>query len=230
MIGIHQSQFLPWIPYFFKIAKSDVFVILDDVQYQKNGVQNRNMIKTPQGGQWITIPVSLDLGDPINRVRIADPSIFGKLIKTIDLNYKKAPYYDTVSGMLNKAFAGQPLNLHELNTRLLAGCLELLDIRTPLVMSSSMCLREKKDDLVLEIITARKETHYLSGKGALGYMHMDKFDAAGVKVSTFDFNHPPYPQLWMKQKGFVPELSVVDLLMNGLPNARKYIMDNGTIV
>ena len=56
-VSIHQPNFIPWIGYFYKILKSDVFVILDNVQFTKNGLTNRNQIKTPEGPGWLTLPV-----------------------------------------------------------------------------------------------------------------------------------------------------------------------------
>ncbi|MCW3077781.1 MAG: hypothetical protein JWO32_2390, partial [Bacteroidetes bacterium] len=71
-ISIHQPNFIPWIGYFFKIFKSDAFVILDNVQFTKNGYTNRNQIKTPQGPLWLTLPViqSGKFGQNINECLI----------------------------------------------------------------------------------------------------------------------------------------------------------------
>ena len=74
-IGIHQPQYLPWLPYFLKIDQSDVFVILDTVDFQKNGLQNRNQIKTNQGAQWLTVPVRQQLGQKIIDVRVDNLSL-----------------------------------------------------------------------------------------------------------------------------------------------------------
>ena len=61
-VGIHQPHYLPWLPYFIKIAKCDIFIVLDNVDFQKNGLQNRNQIKTDKGYQWLTVPVEHKLG------------------------------------------------------------------------------------------------------------------------------------------------------------------------
>ncbi|MCK7503766.1 MAG: WbqC family protein [Desulfobacterales bacterium] len=67
IVAIHQPQYLPWLGYFDKMLKADVFCYLDTVQYKKNEWQNRNRIKTAQGWQWLTVPVTL----PLSRRRSA---------------------------------------------------------------------------------------------------------------------------------------------------------------
>src|SRR3989339_1166129 len=115
MIAIHQSQFLPWVPFFSKLLRSDIFVILDHVQFQKNGVQNRNKIKTPQGAQWLTMPVNVHLGDPINTVEVSGISAYARILKALELNYKKSTYFAETYGWMDKVFSKSHVNLHELN-------------------------------------------------------------------------------------------------------------------
>ena len=71
IVGIHQPQYIPWIPYFSKIVQSDIFVLLDDVQFQKNGLQNRNYILSANGELRLTLPVKVHLGDLINTVSLS---------------------------------------------------------------------------------------------------------------------------------------------------------------
>ena len=68
IVAIHQPQYLPWLGYFDKIDKADIFVLLDDVQYKKNEWQNRNKILTATGWQWLTVPVKYNFGQKINEV------------------------------------------------------------------------------------------------------------------------------------------------------------------
>ena len=57
ILAVHQPQYLPWSGSFDKMDQADLFVLLDTVQFEKNGWQNRNKIKTAQGyvkyeGKW----------------------------------------------------------------------------------------------------------------------------------------------------------------------------------
>ncbi|MCC2671731.1 MAG: WbqC-like family protein, partial [Armatimonadetes bacterium] len=74
LVGIHQPHYLPWLRYFEKIARSDVFIVLDDVQYEKNGFQNRNKIKTAQGWTYLTAPVMKPTQRPLNEIELDNRS------------------------------------------------------------------------------------------------------------------------------------------------------------
>jgi len=230
MITIHQSQFLPWLPFINKIARSDVFVMLDHVQYQKNGMQNRNMIKTPKGAAWITVPVKAHLGDPINKVEVFNPTAaYRNILTTLELNYKKSKYFRETFAWLQRVLSKGISNLHDLNAALLSDILIQTKCKTQIIYSSQLNLTRTKDDLVIEIIKQIGQKQYLSGEGALSYMDLNKFKAEGIEVYLSQFNYTPYPQQWMAQAPFIRELSVVDLLFNSLPTAAEYINKQGSM-
>src|SRR5450755_3257036 len=104
IVSIHQPQYLPWIPYFSKIKQSNLFVVLDDVQYQKNGLQNRNYIAGKNGQLRLTIPVSNNFGDAINIVKIADKKILRKHWQSIEMSYRKSVYFDEVAAALKPIY------------------------------------------------------------------------------------------------------------------------------
>ena len=70
VVAIHQPQNLPWLGYFHKLDRADVFCLLDTVQYKKNEFQNRNRIKTSQGWQWLTVPVTYRFPQRIHEVGV----------------------------------------------------------------------------------------------------------------------------------------------------------------
>ncbi|MHC9543647.1 MAG: WbqC family protein [Vulcanimicrobiota bacterium] len=230
MISIHQSQFLPWLPYFFKMHKCSLFVILDDVQFQKNGLQNRNKIKTPNGMQWLTIAVRFNFGDPINMVQIADKKIYKRLLRTIELNYRKSRYFSEIYEWLEEVLSKEIQNLNELNMILLDGILKKTGMNKKIVFSSQMELTSKKNELIIEIMKKLNAKDYLSGKGALGYMDLEKFRASGLNVYSFDFTYTEYPQLWNNLQGFIPDLSIIDILFNNLEKTLEYVSQNGKLI
>ena len=229
MTGIHQSQFLPWGPFFHKLLSSETFVVLDHVQYQKNGVQNRNQIKTSQGAVWLTVPVAVHLGDRIADVPVADPRALGRIARSIEQSYARAPYFDQVGPRLIDILQAGAAGLHELNMALLRVLAELLGYRGSLVLSSGLGVHTAKADMVLDILRAVGADAYVTGPGAMEYLDPAAFAEAGIGLVLSTFTWEPYPQLWPKAGAFLPRLSVVDLLMNDLPGARQYIMDNGAL-
>lgn len=229
MISIHQSQFLPWLPYFYKILKSDIFIIMDNVQFQKNGVQNRNSIKTPTGETYLTIPVSVKSNTLINEVEISNTNSINKILKTIKMNYAKSKYFEQLFPKIEKVFNSKKYTkLHDLNKDLLIMILGLLGSKTTIKYSSEFKLNSKKDDLVLDLILKNNEKEYISGYGGLEYMDLDKFYKHDIKIYLYKFNYNEYEQLWSKQ-GFVQYLSIIDLLFNELENAYDYIIENGSM-
>ena len=97
IISAHQPAYLPWCGYFQRISMSDVFVILDEVQFEKNSFTNRNQIKTSNGVFWLTVPVRLKghLSSNIKQIEISDNGQWAKKHwKTIKQNYLKAPFFD----------------------------------------------------------------------------------------------------------------------------------------
>jgi len=229
MISIHQSQFLSWAPFYYKAIKSDNFIILDDVQFQKNGVQNRNLIKTPQGQTWITLPVKHDLSTPINKVTISDKVSYKKILKTIELNYKKSPNFALIYDLLCTELKEEYDYLVDTNDNIFVKILSLLDKKIELNKSSNLECIQSKDDLVIEIIKKVGDLDYLSGTGALSYMNLHKFKIENIKVYTYDFKQQPYSQQWDREQGFIENLSIIDLLLNNYENANNYLNTCGSI-
>lgn len=229
MISIHQSQFLAWIPYYYKILQSDIFIVLDNVQYQKNGVQNRNQIKTPNGALWLTLPIIKDFGQNINETKLADyDKNKSKILKTIEMNYLKSKYYNEIMPNLINIFDSEISDLHQLNNKILLYFLDLLKIDTKILYSSNFETISKKDGLVLELINKTHEKQYISGSGGLEYMDLEKFKKDNIEIFLCEFHHKEYHQLWNKL-GFLENLSIIDLLFNNLPNAKEYIKTCGNL-
>ncbi len=230
MLSIHQSQFLSWSPLYYKVLRSDHFIVLDHVQFQKNGVQNRNLIKTPQGELWITIPVKHhEMETPINEILIYNVSVYDKILKTIESNYKKSIYYTDVYKIVYDILSKKIENLHDLNNSLFLSMLNILESNTNILYSSQMNPSSKKDDLVIELIKKSGDNEYLSGSGALAYMDLEKFRKENIKVYVSKFNYLPYKQLWENKIGFIKNLSILDLVINDIDNAKKYLLNNGNL-
>ncbi|RMG37000.1 MAG: hypothetical protein D6720_03885 [Gammaproteobacteria bacterium] len=215
-IAIHQSQYLPWPPYFRKIALADEFVVMDAVQFQKNGMQNRNRIRNRDGGFWLTIPVTGRLSDTIREKRIADPRWRRRHWQSIRSSYGRAPEWERHAEGLAELYRRDYETLGEANAAFLAWFMRSLGIGTAAIPLSSLGVEGAKSDLVLAICKARGATEYLSGPGARGYLDEAAFARAGIRIRYLPSEPPVYPQC---HGGFIAGLSMLDMLMNIGPEA-----------
>ena len=210
-VAMHQSQYLPWPPYFKKIAKADLFVLMDDVQYQKNGLQNRNRVRNRHDAFWLTIPVSGRLQDTIADKRIADPRWAGRHWKSLQAAYGRAPGWDRHRDALESLYAGEYATLSEANEAFLRWMLNTLGIDTPIKKLSDLAVAGTKSGLVLNACLSLGADRYLSGMGAAGYLDLAAFREAGVAIEFMEAQPPVYRQY---HGDFMAGLSMVDMLMN----------------
>lgn len=223
-ITIHQPEYLPYIGFFDRISKADIFIILDDVGYQKNGFMNRNKIKNSQGWQWITIPVrGRSPNKKVNEVLTDNKTDWAEnQWKMIYFNYCKAPYFKEYSEFFKKTFEKKWDNLAELDIYLIKNIAELLGIKARIEKSSNLKIEGDGTDRLVNICKQFKADTYLSGPGGRDYMDLDKFKKENIEVVFQKFNPPEYSQMFM-EKGFIPHLSIIDLLFNEGANSAKII-------
>lgn len=225
-VTIHQPQYLPWLPYFLKIAESDLFILLDSVAFQKNGLQNRNQIKTATGAHWLTVPVRQQLGQKISEVKIDNNTDWcRKHWHTIQQCYKRAAAFKIYEQDLCALYLSTWNGLNELNIKLLTMMLGWMNIQTPIVRSSQMAATGAASSLVLNLCLEAKATEYLSGPGGMSYLEPDAFEEAGIALNYRPTILPRcYPQLF-PQAGFIHHLSTLDILLNCGATWRNYISE-----
>jgi hypothetical protein len=212
LITIHQPQYLPWLGYIDKIDKADVFVILDNVQFKKNEWQNRNRIKTSQGCQWITVPVSYRFPEKINEVRINNKANWGrKHLQALITNYSKSTYFDNYKSFFEDIFSRSWDRLVDINIEIIKFLISALDLKTKLVIASDLKLREEPTERLIDICKMLDGNRYLAGKDGNKYMNLELFEQEGIDVIFQDFKHPVYHQLF---GDFEPCMSAIDLLFN----------------
>lgn len=222
IVAIHQPNYLPWLGYFYKMAKADTFVLLDNVQYEKNGPTNRVRIKTSHSSTWVTLSVKRRFPQLVSEVRLADfQSERGNHLKTIELNYKKAPYFNYLFPELKTITEKDWQYLSELNVALINLLKEKLGIKVKLEIASNYNFHSKGDELLIDICKKFNVDTYLSGEGGKNYQDEGKFKKAGIKLEYTNFVHPRYPQLWVD---FVPGLSIIDLIFNCGPSSLKILL------
>jgi hypothetical protein len=209
-VAIHQPQYLPWLGYFDKMDQSDVFVLLDDVQYKKNEWQNRNKIRNSEGWQWITVPVLYDFGQEIREVKIDTGSNWQeKHIKSIELNYSKAPHFDEYFKFFEDSLEKEWLSLSDLNTHFIEFFKKSLGIKAELVRSSDLDIKTSSTERLVDICKLLKAEVYLSGAGGEEYLDVAMFKQGGIGLEFQAYEHPRYEQVY---EGFEPYMSVADIL------------------
>ena len=227
-IAIVQSNYLPWKGYFDLIASVDEFVLYDDMQYTRRDWRNRNKIKTPQGTQWLTVPVLVKgkYHQSIFETQISGAGWAADHWKAIELNYRKARHFDEIADWMEPMYRGDPpAFLSELNRRFIERICRYLEIGTTISSSRDYDLAEGKSERLAELCLAAGGTGYVSGPAAKGYLDEEVFAARGLTLHWFDYDgYPEYDQLW---GGFVHAVSVIDLLMNCGRDARAHMRRDG---
>jgi hypothetical protein len=223
-VAVHQPQYLPWLPYFLKIENADLFIFLDTVAFQKNGIQNRNKIKTAQGGQWLTVPVRQNLGQKIVDTPINNQSNWRhKHWQTIRQCYGKTLGFLKYQQELKDLYLSEWHTLGELNIELTKLMLKWMGIETPIVRSSELKSKGSASELVLNLCLEVGADIYMSGTGGMNYLDESMFSRFGL---TIEYNKPSLPNVYPQQnskQGFVKDLSALDIVLNCDDSWRNYL-------
>jgi hypothetical protein len=209
-----QPSYLPWLGYLAQMARSDVFVLYDDVQYDKHSWRNRNRIKTPQGEQWLTVPVRhRGQNWPTSReIRIDGQQDWArKHLQALRQNYARAPYFKDYAGLFESLLARRWDFLIDLNVAALSALADALGLRRDVRFSSELAVPGRGTERLVDICRRLGAGVFFEGAAGRDYIDESLFAAAGVRLEYQDYKHPVYPQLHGE---FLPYLSVVDLLFN----------------
>ena len=221
--AIHQPNYLPWLGYFHKILRSDVFILLDNVQYTKDSYINRTKIKSATGPLWLTVPVLCKgrHGQAINEVEINSQTTWWvKQPKTIELAYRRSPEFARFWPSLRELFSVGWRKLAPLNISLIKRICGLLGVTTKVVLASEIPSEGGGTNRLIGLCKAVGADVYLSGSGGRKYQDEETFSLAGIELRYADFIHPRYAQLW---GDFAEGLSVIDLLLNCGKQSRKIL-------
>ncbi|MFP3502374.1 WbqC family protein [Burkholderia sp. SIMBA_062] len=227
-IAIVQSNYIPWKGYFDLIAATDEFILYDDAQYTRRDWRNRNQIKTPQGVQWLTVPVRVKgrYHQSIRETEIDGTDWAEQHWTRLRQNYARAPHFARYAPELEALYLqGRHDTLSALNLAMLTWVNRQLGIATRMSSSSDYTLEGDRTDKLLNLCLQAGATEYLSGPAARDYLDESRFAAAQVAVRWFDYPaYPPYAQLWGE---FVHGVTVLDVLFHCGPDARRHVVTGG---
>lgn len=214
-VSIFQPTYLPWLGIFKAIAWADKFVFLDDVQFENHSWQSRNRIKSPAGELILTVPIVRNFPQNINQVKINYSRDWIKdHLKSIKLNYSRAPFCKEFFPKLESFYRYQPGKLVGLNIRIIQGICDYLGINYNFTYSSTLGVGElSKNQKLVTILKKMEADQYLYAEGAKEYMEKDLalYADNGIKLVPLKFEPPVYSQLYGE---FIPRLSIIDLIFN----------------
>lgn len=223
-VAIVQSNYIPWKGYFDMIAAVDEFILYDDMQYTRRDWRNRNRIKTPNGLQWLTVPVRVKgkYHQKIKETEIDGSDWAEAHWKSLTLNYRKAPHFHEVATRLEDVYLSESYtHLSQLNRRLIEAVCGFLDIITVIRNSWDYTLVDGKTARLADLCAQVGGTEYFSGPAAKDYIDEGVFADRGIGLTWFDYSgYPEYPQLW---GAFVHEVTILDLLFNCGKDAKRYM-------
>ena len=213
-ITIHQANYLPYPGFFHKVSNADKFVIMDDVQFQYD-VNNRNKIITPDG-DWTRIIVPFKKNQKFFKIKDVeidnDFSWKEENYNLISKSYKNSPNFSKYNDFLKSIFEKDWNNMFELNFQTIKQTLKLLGIKTEIILESELNIKGESTTRLINVCKALDADGYLSGPGGKNYLETEMFQKNNINLKFNDYVINTYPQLF--SKSFVPNLSIIDLIMN----------------
>ncbi len=223
-IAILQSNYIPWKGYFDMIAAVDEFILFDDMQYTRRDWRNRNQIKTPQGIQWLTVPVSVKgkYHQTIRETKIDGTDWAEAHWRTLQQNYRRAPHFAEIAQWLEPLYLQESYtHLSQLNRSLIEAICRYLSIKTKISNSWDYTFEDGKTERLVDLCVKAGGGEYISGPAARDYIDEGLFSASGVKLSWFDYaGYTEYPQMWGE---FAHGVTMLDLLFNCGRDAPRYM-------
>jgi hypothetical protein len=222
IVAAHQPNYLPWAGFFHKMARCDVFVFLDSVQYSRTSYTARCSIKQSDGrASWLSVPV-LKKGryfQKVSQVAIDRQRPWqAEHLKTLESCYSRAACFKEYPWLLDLAYRGKWENLSQFNQAVIIRLAEHLGIKTRFVNLSELNIDGKSTEMLVSVCQALKARKYLSGPGGQKYLDPEQFRQAGIGLDYTKYQSRPYPQPWGE---FVPGLSIIDALFNCGPEETK---------
>jgi WbqC-like protein family len=229
IVAAHQPSYLPWLGYLDKMAKADVFVVMDDLQYEAQNFQNRNRIKRNDGAGWLTVP--LEQGPQSERIcdkRVqnhANPREHWqrKSWRAIEIHYGRTPFFARYADELREVYTRPWTRLLDVDMYVLDLARRWFGINRPVLLASSLGLSGARTERILDLCRKVGANVYLSGSGgSTDYLDVDMLRAGGVTAMWQRFDHPVHAQRY-PALGFIPRLAFLDLLFNCGPESQSIL-------
>ncbi|MCB9554678.1 MAG: WbqC family protein [Deltaproteobacteria bacterium] len=225
-LAIMQPGYLAWLGFFELMAYVDRFVYFDDVQYTRKDWRSRNRVKTANGPVWLSVPVKKAPRETlIKDIEINyEQTWLDKHLRTIEVAYRKAPYFEPLYGEIKSILESRPRLLKELDDSLIRLCMRHFSIECELTWSSELKLPPaEKNRRIIDVCRAHGSSVLYDTQASSTFIDVALFAENGIEVLFQDYQHPQYPQQWGE---FVSHMAAIDLIFNTGPQARKVLLSS----
>lgn len=230
-LAIMQPYLFPYIGYFQLINVVDKFVILDDVNYINRGWINRNRVLIHEEPQLFSVPLKeASQNKLINEIEIVnDQKWRGKLLRTLQYNYKKAPFFHDVFPLIEKIILNKELNISTFIFTSLIDINVYLEIKTFIEHSSAKYNTKhlKAEQKILNICIQEKATTYINSIGGTELYSKQLFKEHNIALFFLKTKEITYNQNCRK---FAPWLSIIDVMMFNSRRDLKEMLDKFELV
>jgi hypothetical protein len=231
ILSAHQPNYWPYAGFFGKIMLSDKFMYMGTVQFEKTSWQNRNRIRIADGWAYLTVPVITKgkLGQSIREVEIADKTDWrSKHRKSIEMNYGKAPFFNHYKDFIEDLYTRSWYSIYDLNIYISNFVFKELDIATEILYDNDYPLTAAKTARLAEMCKNTDCDTFLSNSGSQAYFDINYFVQTGLNNVFMEYVGTEYEQQYA---GFVPHLSILDVLMNcGSSYAKSVLCDKSSYI
>jgi len=227
IVSIHQPNYLPYLGYFDKISKCDLFILYDTAFFVKEMFYNRNKVKTNQGEKWLTVPVYYKLQEQqqIRDIQIENKRNWKKKHwQTITQNYSKSAFFTEICDLLSPFYQEESFLLSDFTVNIITAICSYLEIKTKIILASSIPTKSNLDrtQKLLNICLELGATTYLSGTTGNKYLDELEFSKNNINIEYQNYDHPIYNQL---HGDFVKYMCVLDVLFNHGKKSKEILVN-----
>ena len=220
-VTIHQANYLPYSGFFHKISQADVFVIMDDVQFQFDITNRNKIISKDKGWDRITVPVKKNQ----THKKIMDVEINNE-IEWREENYRKlcesydsSKYFMIYKDYFENLYKKKWQKIFDLNFNIIKQICNWLDLNVEIIIESKLNVTGESTERLIDVCNKLDADTYISGIGGKNYLKEELFEENNIELLYQNYNPIIYDQ--NLTKSFIPNLSIIDLLSNVGPDSKK---------
>jgi hypothetical protein len=230
-VAIHQPQYFPYGGFFHKLSLADLYVVMDDAQYDKR-FTNRNRIISPSGPIWISVPINKKQKFSANFDVEINNDVSWETVhwKRLQLSYNNSRFFHRYKEYFEQVYSREWKMLFDLDLQTLRQVIDWLGLKTEIILESELQIKSRSTQRLLDVCKAVGADAYVAGSGSKEYMDDSIFRRNNVRVEYQNWIPVPYRQHLAKNGTFIPNLSIVDMLSNLGPDTLDVIRGESPLV